>query len=346
MGSITHETLEKLYTNLKYQKTDTLEELLIIFDKLWDNGCSDNIIINKPDYTYENYRLMGKKFVTDYYNRFHPFDQMIILGLETEDSMNLPDGNGYHVRIDKLGRIGKDYYVCDYKTNNKIKTQPEADEDRQLAMYSKWVRDNYPDAENVYLLWHMLAFDSDVISKRTEEELDAMIENTVDRISEIENCEEWETNVSNLCDYCVYKDICPEFSHLIKLEEKSEQEYSEDAGLKAVDEYDSVLTEMKKLENRKEELEAFLTKFASKEGIERVYGTDVSVSVKESSSVELPKDKTELIDVLKSKGLYDEFTMLNHSGLRAKLLKKEITDQEILQLVEFSKSVKISLKKK
>ena len=53
--------------------------------------------------TANNYKKMGEKFITHYYERMKPFDQLIILGLETTDRMTLPDGSQWHVRIDKLG---------------------------------------------------------------------------------------------------------------------------------------------------------------------------------------------------------------------------------------------------
>jgi len=71
---------------------------------------------------------MGEKFISDYYDRMKPFEQMTILGLETMDRMTLPDGNQWHVRIDKLGCDDKgNYFVCDYKTNARMKNQEEAE---------------------------------------------------------------------------------------------------------------------------------------------------------------------------------------------------------------------------
>jgi putative RecB family exonuclease len=212
MGSMVHEALEKLFRDLGSQKKNGLEETLEHFNSTWRENISDGLIINNRECTAENYRQTGEKCVSDFYKRMHPFDQMTILGLETEDLMDLPNGHSYHVRIDKLGRIGHKYFVCDYKTNNRMKTQSEADGDRQLAMYSKWVRDNHRDAERTYLMWHMLRFDKDVVSERTDAQLDELVSETVALIDRIEECKDWPAKRTYLCNYCIYKTICPEFS--------------------------------------------------------------------------------------------------------------------------------------
>lgn len=212
MGDMVHQTLEKLYLNLKPQKIPSLLEVLDNYTKLWNKLWNDKILIVKKGYTKENYISMGERYIKDYYNHFHPFEQMTILGLETQDKMDLPDGNSYHVRIDRLGCKGDTYFVCDYKTNSSMKSQEEADKDRQLAMYSIWVKNKYKNAKQVMLLWHMLAFDKTVVSTRTDQELQNLQTETVNLIKTIEACIEFPLTISNLCSYCVFQEICPAFS--------------------------------------------------------------------------------------------------------------------------------------
>ena len=59
------------------------------------------------------------------------------------------------------------YEVHDYKTNNSLPKQQKLDEDRQLAMYSLWVKLNFKDCKKVRLVWHFLAFDKEMDSFRT-----------------------------------------------------------------------------------------------------------------------------------------------------------------------------------
>ena len=146
MGSRVHETLEKLYTDLKFMKENSLEDLIKFLNTRWEKEWADNIIINKKEYGKDNYKKMAEKFVTDYYYHHKPFNDIKIIDLETEDKLKLSNGSSYHIRIDKFGYKDDVYYVCDYKTNSSLKTQEEADQDRQLAMYALWVNKKFKDA--------------------------------------------------------------------------------------------------------------------------------------------------------------------------------------------------------
>ena len=342
LGDLVHQTLEKLYKDLKFQKLNNLKELLDFYGELWDKEYTEDIRIVK-DYSAENYKKMGEKFITDYYNQYTPFDQITILGLETQDRMTLPDGNQYHVRIDKLGCKDGVYYVMDYKTNARLKDQEEADSDRQLAMYSIWVKDKFKDAKKVVLLWHMLAFNKEVTSERTDEQLNKLQEDIVDTIKEIEKCDDFSQSVTKLCDYCDYKEMCPSFKHEVELDSKTVEGFKDDDGLKLVDEYSELYIEKKEKEERLNELKEKLISFAKQKDVNVVFGSNKKCSVKEYDKVVYP-NKEELIKLIKEKGLYEEFSSLNYLKLGPKICKKEI-DEEIINLTEKEKAFRLSLSK-
>ncbi len=343
MGGLVHESLEKLYKDLKYQKMLSLSEVLDFYHALWEEKWDDKILIVKKDYTAENYKDMGKKFITDYYNQYHPFDQMTILGLETQDVMLLPDGNHYHVRIDKLACVGNTYYICDYKTNSSMKKQEDADSDRQLAMYSIWVKDRYKDASKVVLMWHMLAFGKDVTSSRTEKELQELQSDTVKLIKKIEDCSTYKTNVTNLCSYCVYKEMCPAFSHKIKLEAKKKP--SKDSGLKLVDELSALEIVKKETESRIDEIKEELIEYSKEYDATIIYGSEKKAAVKEYETIIYPEDKEKLINALKKKDLYEEYSQISYPKLTSNILKGEI-DKTIIKMIEKKKDWKVSVSKK
>jgi len=188
MGKRVHETLEKLYKDLKFQKVNSKEELLVFFNIAWNKNWHEDIVINK-EYTAENYREMGKKFISDYYDHYKPFNHLTTLGLETQDFLPLDENTQFHVRIDRLACDKEgNYYVCDYKTNSSLKVQEDLDEDKQLAMYSLWVKQKYPDAKSVKLVWYFLAFDKEMISERSAEQLLKLKRETLHIIKEIEAC--------------------------------------------------------------------------------------------------------------------------------------------------------------
>ena len=101
LGSIVHTALEKLYTDLRFDKHLSLEDVLAFFNDLWHKSWNEDIVIVKQDYTAENYRKMGERYLSDYYHHHKPFDEGKIIGLETQDSLSLdPEGNySFHIRI-------------------------------------------------------------------------------------------------------------------------------------------------------------------------------------------------------------------------------------------------------
>ncbi|MCK5282514.1 MAG: PD-(D/E)XK nuclease family protein [Nanoarchaeota archaeon] len=345
MGDMVHQTLEKLYKNLGFQKKNSKEELSKFYNELWTKEWTDEILIVKDGLTSENYRLMGEKYVSDYYDNYAPFDDMTILGLETRDRMTLPDGNQWHVRIDKFGFKEGVYYVCDYKTNSRMKDQEEADEDRQLALYSLWVKNKFKDASKVVLKWHMLAFNKEAVSERTDEQLKKLQQEVVSRIKEIEECKEHPTNITALCDYCVFKQLCPSFKHELEIEEKTVEEFKEDDGVKLVDEYSELDAKEKEIKKQKKELKENLIKFAKQKEVDVVFGSNKKASVKPYDKVVYPEDKAELVNLIKSKGLYDELSSLNYFKLNPKILKNDI-DEEIINLTNKEVGYRLSLSKK
>jgi putative RecB family exonuclease len=113
--------------------------------------------------------------------------------------------------MDRFAFRGDTFYVIDYKTGNRMKSQYDADTDRQLAMYAAWVKRKYGIGKNVKLVWHMLKFDKEVVSERSNYELERTIDGVVREIEEIEHCKDWSPRPSRLCDWCVYRHMCPAF---------------------------------------------------------------------------------------------------------------------------------------
>jgi len=346
LGGLVHKTLEKLYKDLKFQKLNTKEELLNFFKECWNKEFNDKILIVKKDYKKENYFEMGIKFISDYYEHYKPFNNLTTLGLETEYRLELDDGNSYHVRMDRLS-CDKDgnYYVCDYKTNNQLKPQEELDEDRQLAMYSLWVKNNFNDCKNVKLVWYFLAFDKEMISERNEEQLLNLKLDVQNIIKEIESCNNFPTTVSNLCDWCAYKSLCPAWKHELELENKTEEEFKDDDGVKLVDEYEFLDSTRKQTESRLEEIKEKLIKFSKQKEMSVIWGSNKKASIKEFTKVNYPEDKNELTELLKKKGLYNKYSMICYQRLSPIIIKQAI-DKEIISLVKEEKDYRISLSKR
>ncbi|MBN2880805.1 PD-(D/E)XK nuclease family protein [Candidatus Woesearchaeota archaeon] len=212
MGQMVHFALQKLYESVNSGNVLTRELLLSLYDKEWFSNWKGNVLIVNRNYVMEDYLLKGRKFISEYYEHYKPFNQFKTIGLETSDFLTLQNGDKYSVRIDRLAKDSDgNYYVCDYKTNNSLKSQDELDSDEQLAMYSLWVHNKFDDCKSVKLIWYFLAHDTEMISERSTEQLNKLHDDVVSLISEVKSCKDFPTNPSKLCDWCIYKGMCPAF---------------------------------------------------------------------------------------------------------------------------------------
>lgn len=210
MGNIVHQVLEAIYSQKQKGTLLSEHEALGLFTAFWRDQWDPNILIAKQHMTAQDYQVIGEQLVAEYYQQYTPFDQRTVLGLETQDFLALEEGHNYHVRIDRLDKDETGtYYVCDYKTNNAMKTQEDADIDRQLAMYSLWVHQKHPDAKEVKLVWYMLKHGKEVISSRSAQQLQLLKKEVETLIKDIESTTSFPTNKTMLCNWCVFKQFCP-----------------------------------------------------------------------------------------------------------------------------------------
>lgn len=355
MGSRVHETLEKLYKDLKYKKLNSIEELLEYFNTLWQENWDDGIVVNKKEYTAENYRLIGEDAIRKYYARFEPFETRNI-GLEMNLILTLDDGHKIRGVIDRLDQNEDGIYeIHDYKTSGHLPTQEQIDRDRQLALYSIMVRNDYPDCRDVRLIWHYLAFDKNLETRKTEEELEELKMSVQEKIEKIESATEYPPHRSNLCGWCGFKRICPEWKDQYKNEEGQQNPVFTDVdGTELVDRYAELTEKKKEIDAELKELDKKAIEYGKAKDVTRIFGTDHEISIKTSSGIKLPSkssdDRAALIQVLKEVGKYDEVseTELNISTLKKIIKEKQWPEDVIVRMDPFinaKESVKITLKK-
>lgn len=360
LGTRVHEALEKLYKDLRYEKILPLEELLGFYNQQWKRNWENTIIITKKEYTQDNYHKMGEKYLRDYYNRHKPFDQGRIIGLETKSFLPLDEEGKYnfHVRIDRLMDMGDGLYeVHDYKTGMELLSQELLDQDRQLAMYSLWVRDRFKDFKQVRLVWHFLAFDKEMDSYRTGMQLENLKKEIMAKIEEIELTQEFPATVTSLCGWCLYKEVCPMWKHEVQLDGMPSNEYLNDPGVKLVDEYVKIKKDIdekrKEAEEKLEKLKKAIIDFSKKEEVSVVFGTENKVTVSEYESIKFPGKNAEerkgLIKLLQNLGKLEEVSDLDVHALSRVLRNNEWDEKELAALREFGsreKSCLLSISRK
>ncbi|HIH28508.1 MAG TPA: PD-(D/E)XK nuclease family protein [Thermoplasmata archaeon] len=354
LGIRVHEALEKLYRDLAHQKTDTLEELLDFFSNEWTTNWTDDIIIVKEGYQADNYRNMGRKYLTDYYRRYQPFDQDKTVALEERIKISLDDEGKYKLQgyIDRLTETRDGYYeIHDYKTNSRLPLVEYLRSDRQLALYMIGVKNLYPDVKDVRLVWHFLKFDKEIDSTRTDEELLRLKKDTIQLIDTIEQDERFEAHPGFLCDWCEYHSCCPQWSHLHMIQEKPANEYLKDTGVVLVNQYAEIKSTQKhanlQWDAQLEKLEEALTMFAEKEHVEVVFGSKNKVRVSDNEKYSFPnkntKEREQLEKVLQKYGRLQEVSQLDTSAL-GKVIQENSWEPEVLEAL--GKYVEVERKKR
>ncbi len=315
LGTRVHAALEKLYTDLKFQKRLTLEELLAWYHEDWKRSWNENVRVVREGYGPENYEAMGEQFLRDYWKRYSPFDQAKIIGLEQKVFITL-DGHKLQGYIDRLASPADGLYeVHDYKTNAALTPEEYLRADRQLALYALAVQGMYQDARRVLLVWHFLAADKEVALEKTEEQLERLKQETVALIERIEAAKEFPARPGRLCDWCEFRPVCPEWKHLAAAEQLPANEYLNEEGVKLVNTYAGLKAEEERLKAELEKVKEALLAFADAGGLNAVAGSDMLAKIWRKDCLSFPKrggpDYEDLVGFLKASGKWDEVAMLD-----------------------------------
>jgi len=207
-----HEALEWLYREAKKDEVPTIDGLVNKYMEAWQKEFTDSIKIVRNNMTAKDYFNKGIKFLIDYYLKYKPFndgtletERRIIINLDSEGKYKL---QGFIDRIVFNHQTGE-YEIHDYKTANSLPKREKIDADRQLALYSIGVKELFNTQANVNLVWHYLAHNVRITSKRTQEQLEKLKAETIDLIKEIESTIDFPTHKSALCGWCEFKSMCP-----------------------------------------------------------------------------------------------------------------------------------------
>ncbi len=344
MGSRVHETLEKLYRDLKLSKANTLEDLLAHYDELWEKNWSEDVKIVRKDYSPQNYRDTGKKCIADYYNRYKPFDDSRTLALEQIIFIEI---EGYKLRgfIDRLAQKSDGHYeIHDYKTSQYLPMQRHFDEDRQLALYQIGVENLWGDAKSVDLIWHYLVHDKEIRSRRSAEAIEKLKAEIAALIEQIEMAEEedrFPAKESELCRWCEYQVLCPRHKHVAATSEMPVNKFLKDPGVKLVNQYAKRVEErrafLEKIDAELGQLKEAIVAYAKREGVEVIRGSDKKLSVKIETKLRFPtkeeEQRAELDALLKKAGKWIEVSDLNVYAL-ARAVQRGSWSPELLRKIE------------
>lgn len=212
LGLRVHDVLSALYRQLQLGDEPCLADVLQEYHRQWGQHWHNRVKIVKRGRSIEQYRQFGERCLVNYYQAHRPFNHGQVLGLEYRVATSLDPHGCYKIQgyIDRLVRVGSGCYeIHDYKTSGRLPSQGAIDVDRQLALYHLAVERMWPDAKDVELVWHYLAFGREIRSRRTPNALERLTISTIAVIERIETDAEFRPIKSTLCHWCAYQDICP-----------------------------------------------------------------------------------------------------------------------------------------
>lgn len=328
LGDCVHKTFESLYEDVQHGKVPTLDELFSRYERLWDEGWSAEIKL-RGGYGPQDWRALGRQCVQSYYEARKPFDSDRTVAVERRVGFSLAvDGAPARIEgfVDRLA-LGKDgaFEIHDYKTGRTLPTQQDVDEDWQLAIYDIAVRDAWPDAREVRLLWHYVRHGKTLVSTRSDERRRSLLAQIAALVSRIRRDREFPPQESALCAYCEYRDLCPLFAHA---EQAAAGAPTAADGAALVDKLASLEArkkelrgELKALETQAGALEAEVVRYAQAHGFARVAGSFGEATVVEKEELKLPtktsapKAHEELESALKALPIWPEISHLDAHAL-------------------------------
>ncbi|MBR9701740.1 PD-(D/E)XK nuclease family protein [Candidatus Pacearchaeota archaeon] len=213
LGGVVHDTLEWVHTEVMNNKIPTIDQMITRYAEKWEEKYKPNFVIVRKTMNPKDYFNKGVQFLLDYYQKNQPFKENT-LEVEKRILIELDENTKLQGFIDRLVHnleTGQ-YEVHDYKTANNLPTQAKIDGDRQLALYSIAIKEKYGHDKEVCLVWHYLAHNLKIQSRRTNQQLKQLKKETLELIKKIESTTHFPTNKMILCSWCEYKSMCPEFS--------------------------------------------------------------------------------------------------------------------------------------
>jgi putative RecB family exonuclease len=336
LGNMVHETLKKCYDDLRLMKVNTLDEIFACYDSHWQKNWHDDIVIIRKEFTPEHYHALGRKMLETYYQRHAPFDGDITIGTEMRIRFSLDEGGKYQLQglIDRLSRTADGiHHINDYKTSAHLPGQEDVDNDRQLALYQIGIQRKWPDIKDVRLVWHYLAFDRELVSKRSVEKLAELAQDTIVLIDKIESAEEFPPKESALCDWCEYPDLCPNRKHFYTVEALPVNEYLKEPGVALVNRYAELRERAREIDEETAKVKEALIEYARREGATVIRGSDRKARIKFDEKLKFPgknePGRKGLDETIVKAGKWQDVSQLDTTAL-TRIIEEGLWDKALI----------------
>ena len=326
LGGIVHSTLKKLYKDINVFNTPTQEALLAFYYDLRTTKEAEvkenqGEMIIHGDFTLEDYKRRGELYITKYYDKHQPFEDIKVIDTELDFVFDLTDDIKFKMIVDRLDKIGDTFTISDYKTNQKLPTQDKDNYIEQLTLYGIWIKQKYGKYfEHLKAKLYFLHFDIEDERDLTKERMDAVADKYIAIIKEIDankwsfalgNKKCFEAKQSALCNFCDYQIMCPLYNYL-NTEDEIIGSLSDQTILSLVDDFVNIKTQLWELEKQEEGLKAIFLEYIQakdpdkEKGDYLIQGTeqDIKISATPKFSV---TNKEEFIAKIRELWLFDKY---------------------------------------
>ncbi len=302
-GTLLHNTLKIVHT--PGILSPTLEQALDFYSKNW------NAEIFADETEQRAAFAQGVAMLQDYYKKNDPARTNIV-DLESRFQIEMgPEGARHIISgfIDRIDKTEDGYEIIDYKTTRKLPSQEKVDNDLQLSIYLAGFLARYPQEaarlDKVKVSLYYLKHGVKLSSGRTLEQVEKSEELVLDLIGQIEKSK-FEPQISGLCDWCGYQNLCPMWRHKFKKREKEDLDAA-----KVIDEYIALKNEVKSKTDRIGQLQEILSGYMDEEQVDQVFSDAGRIIRSIRKTYKYDKDKLRAIlepldkweDVLKVDGI-------------------------------------------
>ena len=264
-GTIMHSTMKFIHT--PGILSPTLEQAMEFFSNAWNPSVFDSPEEERAAF------VQGVKIIQDYYQRNNPADYNIV-SLESRFQIEIGTPENRHIvsgTIDRIDRTSDGFEIIDYKTTRKMPTQESVETSAQLTVYLQAFLSFYPEEKknldklkvSLYYLKHGVKLSA----QRTAEQLKENENAFLDIIKLIEE-KKFEPNISPLCDWCGYQNICPMWKH--KFKETRKIDSAEINSM--INEYIDLKSAINLTKTRLAKIQTEIEQYMEQENVRRVFG--------------------------------------------------------------------------
>jgi len=274
-GNYIHDVLYWLYKENPY--FPSLEVLLDYYQKNWPDKSVFNWLDEKEE---KKYFQQGELILRNFYEANKNY-QSLILDLEAHFEAvideNPETSDGKHILSGIIDRIDKlpdgTFEIIDYKTGKRPPpNEMILDSNFQLSIYAIGLKERWPkvNLDDLRLSLYYLKPGEKLESRRTEEDLEQAKSRIINLIHQIQTSD-FKPRVSNFCDWCGYKKICPAWRHLY------ESNNIKDNINGLINEYLSLKEQQEENIKRLNELNEKISRYCEDNNLEQVFGTNGSL---------------------------------------------------------------------